>query len=101
MKFEDFFKIIDCYRRGSEMISDLYGLGFDLIEGRFQLSNILFEQLENSIRFVYGDDGLDWVEWFIFENEYGDKGMEAWNGSELICQSYEGLFTYLEKNHKL
>ena len=101
MTFENFFNILDCYKRGSEMISDLYDFGFDLMEGRYKLSDILYEQLQHSIRFVYGDEGLDWVEWFIFENKYGEAGMEAWNGSELICQSYEGLHLYLEKNHKL
>ena len=102
MTFENFFNIIDCYKRGSEMISDLHALGFDLMEGRYQLSNILYEQLQNSIRFVYGDEGLDWVEWFIFENNYGDNKMEATDeDGKLICQSYEELFIYLEKNHKL
>jgi len=102
MTFENFFKILDCYKRGSEMISDLHDLGFDLMEGRYQLSDILFEQLQNSIRFVYGDEGLDWVEWFIFENGYGDNKMDANDeDGELICQSYEELFQFLEKNHKL
>jgi hypothetical protein len=55
------------------MISDLHSLGFDLMEGKYQLSDILYEQLQNSIRSIYGDEGLDWVEWFIFENDYGDK----------------------------
>ena len=46
MKYKNFFNIIDSYKRGSEMISDLHDLGFDLMEGRYQLSNILFEQLK-------------------------------------------------------
>jgi hypothetical protein len=101
MTFENFFSIIDCYKRGSEMISDLHSLGFDLMEGKYQLSNIIFEQLQNSIRSIYGEEGLDWVEWFIFENDYGDKKMVAndENGN-LICQTFEELFIYLEKNHK-
>jgi hypothetical protein len=102
MTFENFFNILDCYKRGSEMISDLHDLGFDLMEGRYKLSDILYEQLQNSIRFVYGDEGLDWVEWFIFENGYGDNKMGANDeNGELICQTYEELFQYLEKNHKL
>ena len=102
MTFENFFKILDCYKRGSEMISDLHDLGFDLMEGRYKLSDILYEQLQNSIRFVYGDEGLDWVEWFIFENGYGDNKMGANDeNGKLICQTYEELFQYLEKNHKL
>jgi hypothetical protein len=103
MTFENFFKILDCYKRGSEMISDLHDFGFDLMEGKFKLSDILYEQLQHSIRSVYGDEGLDWVEWFIFENKYGegDFVMEAWHEDELICQTYEELYKYLEKHHKL
>ena len=99
MTFENFFKILDCYKRGSEMISDLYDFGFDLMEGRYKLSDILYEQLQHSIRFVYGDEGLDWVEWFIFENKYGEGGMEATDECGLICQSYEELFQYLSLIH--
>lgn len=102
MTFENFFNILDCYKRGSEMISDLHDFGFDLMEGTFKLSDILYEQLQHSIRSVYGDEGLDWVEWFIFENKYGESGMEATDeNGKLICQSYEELFIFLEKNHKL
>ena len=102
MTFESFFNIIDCYKRGSEMISDLRDLGFDLMEGKFQLSDILFEQLQNSIRSIYGEEGLDWVEWFIFENDYGDKKMSAHDeNGVLICQTYEELFLYLETNLSL
>ena len=102
MKFEDFFKILDCYKRGTEMISDLHDLGFDLMEGRYQLSDIVFEQLQNSIRSIYGEEGLDCVEWFIFENDYGDKKMEANDeNGDLICQTFEELFVYLEKNCKI
>lgn len=102
MVFENFFKIIDCYKRGSEMISDLHSLGFDLMEGRYQLSNIVFEQLQNSIRGIYGEEGLDWVEWFIFDNDYGDKKMEANDEKgNLICQTLEELFLYLEKTCKI
>jgi hypothetical protein len=102
MVFENFFKIIDCYRRGSEMISDLHSLGFDLMEGKYQLSNILFEQLQNSIRAIYGEEGLDWVEWFIFENDYGEKEMQANDEKgNLICQTLEELFLYLEKTCKI
>jgi len=102
MTFENFFNIIDCYKRGSEMISELHDFGFDLMEGRYQLSDILYQQLQNSIRFVYGDEGLDWVEWFIFENNYGENKMSATDeDGKLICQTHEELFQFLEKNHKL
>lgn len=100
MTFENFFNILDCYKRGFEMISDLHDLGFDLMEGKFKLSDVLYEQLQHSIRSVYGDEGLDWVEWFIFENKYGEAGMEATDEDGLICQTYEELYKYLEKNHK-
>jgi hypothetical protein len=42
------------------------------------------------------------VEWFIFENGYGDNKMEANDeNGDLICQTFEELFVYLEKNCKI
>lgn len=101
MKFETFFNIVETYKKGSEMLSELHDIGFDLFEGKYQLSNIMYEQLQHSIRGVYGDEGLDWVEWYIFECGYGVRDMGAFDeDGNKICQTLEEIFVYLEKQHK-
>ena len=101
MELNHFEKIINTYKRGNEMISDLHDLGFDLMEGKFQLSQIIDEQFNTTLSLFYTDDGVDWVEWFIFDSKYGtQEGITASDSDEPICYSIESLWEYIEKNHK-
>jgi hypothetical protein len=45
MKYKEFKNIIETYRNGMTMISELYDLGFDLMEGKFKLSEIFYIQV--------------------------------------------------------
>jgi len=99
MKFELFKNIIETYEKGSSMLSELHDLGFDFFEGKYQLSNIHYKQLENIILSLYGEKGLEWVEWFIFENDYGKNNLEAFDNNQRICDTIENLYLYLEKNN--
>ena len=101
MELNHFEKIINTYKRGNEMISDLHDLGFDLMEGKFQLSQIIGEQFNTTLSLFYTDDGVDWVNWFIYDSECGTKeGITASDSDEPICYSLKSLWEYIEKNHK-
>ena len=126
MDYQDFKKIIETYKNGMDMISELYDLGFDLIEGRFKLSEIIDKQFHNALELVYDENGIDWINWFIFESDYGtkdyskiptyttnDKGIKLLDESKSdgygahdvngnpICYSIESLWEYIEKNYRL
>ena len=126
MKCEEFRKIIETYRNGMTMISELYDLGFDLMEGKFKLSEILDKQFHTSLELVYDEIGIGWIDWFVYESEYGtkdyskiptyitnDKGIKVLDelksdgygahdiNGEPICYSIESLWEYIEKNYKL
>lgn len=111
------------YKKASEEISELYDIGVDLLEGKYKILEKVGDMLNEAMEVSYGEEGLDWVNWFIFENEYGQKdwstaplysedgklikeagevrhGAHDENGNP-ICYSYESLWEYLEANHKL
>lgn len=115
------------YRRFDRDISKLHDMGFDFMEGKFQLTSPVDKMLQLTIESHYGEDGWQWVQWFIFESDYGERdwssaplveqykdgtfkiikeagedrfGAYDKNG-EPICYSHESLWDYLEKNHKL
>jgi hypothetical protein len=110
------------YKKVSEEISELYDIGVDLLEGKYKILEKVGDMLNEAMEVSYGEEGLDWVNWFIFENEYGQKdwstaplysedgklikeagevrhGAHDENGNP-ICYSYESLWEYLESNHK-
>ena len=125
MKLEHFEKILNEYRKSHNMISELYGFGFDLMEGKYKLSDSLYNLFEYSLEANYSVEGVEWVTWFIYENEWGEKD---WNKvplykrnkdgvSELveepsrvgatdeydnsICYDIPSLWEFIENNHKL
>ena len=89
MKYEIFLEAITEYRKGLEMISDLHSIGFDLMEGKYQISPILDSQFNCFLKSHYDEEGVDWVNWFIFENDFGEKD---WTKYKTINRSKEEIF---------
>lgn len=123
MEYSHFLTLLLGYKKFSEDISSLHDLGFDLMEGKYNLTHPIELMLAASIKSHYGEEGWDWVEWFIYESDYGQKdfsttptyrtkedgttevveskiyGAEDKDGNP-ICYSYDSLWEYLEKEHK-
>jgi hypothetical protein len=73
MSYEEFLKVLMSYKKINEDISELYDIGFDFLEGKYRVSDsvsIMFDAVLNS---HYTDEGVDWINWFIFENDWGQK----------------------------
>ncbi len=125
MKLEHFEKILNAYRSGYQMISELYDIGFDLMEGKYNLDESLYTILIASLDTHYTDIGVDWVTWFMHENDWGKKnwktvpmyernsdgtmelvmdlerhGATDEDGNP-ICYDIPSLWQYIEKEHKL
>jgi len=97
MEYSDFLKVILGQKKASEKVHEAYKLGIDLIE---------FVEIYESIgdiliKEIYGEEGADWYSWFCYENEYGEKGVQAWDENEQpIFYSIESTWEYLEANYK-
>ena len=101
MNYEQFLLILDNYKTYCELISDAYDVGIDLLEGKFATNSYVEKMLELSITSHYGEMGWDWVSWFIYENDYGQRGLEAREeDGDLICQTHLDLYNYIETNHR-
>ena len=126
MKLEEFKTLIELYKKGSENISHLYDVGVDLLESKYEVSSIIHDLLFESLKCFYTEDGVEWVSWFIFENEYGNrmwrnlptykKGVDGKlikvedndptlkygahdENDNPICYSIETLHQYIQENH--
>ena len=126
MKYQEFLTVIMFYKKFDEEISKLYNFGFDLREGKFNLSHYMEKILEVSMLSHYTREGFDWISWFIYESDYGQKdwsllpslGIKEDGTSGIvhkagevrfgahdsegnpICHSYKSLWEYLEKECK-
>ena len=122
MQYQDFKKILLTYKKGTENIAALGKIGVDLLESPYELSSVLEHMLMFSMGCHYKDAGLEWISWFIYENEWGKK---EWKGpmyernndgklfvfqncdgygahdrkGKPICYSMRSVHLHLEKNH--
>ena len=97
MTYERFLKIILGLQKESRVIKNLYDNGVDLINFTDSYQAIINELIDE----VYGTEGGDWFSWYCWENDFGQRGLEAFDENKNpICYSHESLWEYLEKNYK-
>jgi hypothetical protein len=126
MEYKEFLTNIMTYKKLMEDISELYDIGFDFFEGKYKLSTHIENLMINTFNSHYTKEGVEWVEWFIYEADYGMKDFSSTpsyeknengefvlvNGNgeirwgardeneEPICYSYESLYEYIKKYKK-
>ncbi len=114
------------FKKISEDCSELYDIGVNIIDGKYSITETAEKILERVFTNEYGEEGWEWVSWFMFESDYGQKDWSSAptytrdeNGNyqkihekgevrfgahdekgNPICYSYESLWEYLEANHR-
>jgi len=120
MTYEQFLKLMLGYKKICEDINELYDIGVDLLEGKYKIADNVSSLFISAIKSHYNDIGAEWVEWFIFENDWGTKDWTRYptydmkTGNRIegihgaidadgnpIAYSYETLYELLEKDYKL
>lgn len=97
MNIKVFEKIIKTIKKQNEIIHNLHKQKINLLD----FVNPYYELIEEILKEEYGDEGLEWWLWFCFENNYGKKGLEAFDENKKpICYSIKSIHKYLEKNYK-
>ena len=97
MEYERFLKVILSLQKEDRTIKALYDNGVDLINFVDPYHTIISELIKE----VYGEEGYNWFSWYCWENEFGQKGLEASDSDKNpICYSHESLWNYLEEKYK-
>lgn len=97
MTYENFLRVTLSLQKQKFLMEELDKLNLDLYElvsPYHQVTSLLIEE-------IYGSNGLKMFLWFCYDNDFGQKGLEAFNGcGEMICHSHETLWAYLESIRK-
>ena len=106
------------YKKISEDISELHNIGIDFFEGKFKLSNLTYSLFITTFESHYNKQGIDWIEWFIFEGNWGTTNFNKMDEPETestiplkwgvfdnkgnpIVYSYKTLWELLEADYKI
>jgi hypothetical protein len=101
MLLNELENLLEKYKALSDKMSQLHDLGFDFYEGKFPLMSDMEFIFELTLKSHYTQQGADWVNWFVYETNYGERKLEAWDENKnLICQDLKSLHQYIEKHHK-
>ena len=109
MEYSTFLKLLLTYKQVSEDLSQLHDIGIDFFEGKYRLSDLTYSLFFTSFESSYTTEGIEWIEWFIFEADWGTKDFSTdtetrWGAYDEnknpIAYSYESLWELLEKNYK-
>lgn len=99
MTFEQFLTVMVNHKLYVEIVSEAQDVGIDLLQGKFSTTKNVEDILEASITSHYGKEGWEWVQWFIWDSDYGKKDLKATHDGVPICYSFESLYEYLQKYH--
>ena len=93
MTYERFLKVILSLQKEERTIRTLYKNGVDLVNFVEPYHTIINELIKE----IYGEGGYEWFSWYCYDNEFGQKGLEALDqDGNPICYSHESLWKYLE-----
>jgi hypothetical protein len=110
MNYEQFNKIITEYQNFTKDIFELSDLGFDFFEGKYKLILPVENILQTSLESIYTEEGIDWINWFIYESDFGTKDWSKYSNEpnhdgygahdsegNPICHTIEDLFNHIEQ----
>ena len=120
MEYNDFLKLLMTYKKLNDDFNELYEMGFDFCDGKYKLENNVSHLLQTVLESHYIDKGVDIINYFIFENEYGQKDLSkitfydnknnkikyiyqmVANGYkteniDIICDSFESVWQYIKQ----
>lgn len=101
MKYENFSELIHIYKKAEDDFSELWNFGFDFFSGKYKIENGFSSLFKLTLREHYNEEGIEWVDWFIFDNRLGERGLEATDKNGVrICYDIPSLHKYLEENCK-
>jgi hypothetical protein len=127
MNYSDFLTLIMSTKKYNSDISELYDIGFNLLDGKYSLSEQFNNVVKTSFLSHYTLEGYEWIEWFMYDAEYGQKdfskvptykiledgshvkikeiGEVRWGAEDKegnpIAYSYESLYELVERDHKI
>lgn len=96
MTYETFLEIITKIQENDRTHHKLWELNVNLIEfvdPYEKLVSILLTE-------IYSKEGYDWFSWFCYENDFGKRGVGAWDADgNPICVDVKSTWEYLEANY--
>jgi hypothetical protein len=93
MKLESFEYLINSLKEASDRDNSIYKLGLDLSN----ISDDYQKIITHLLKVYYGEEGEDWISWFLYERRE-EESFQAWDENKNpICYDVESLWKHIEE----
>ena len=102
MTKEQFLELIELLKTMNDNSIKYMKFGIDLHEGENSVVEPAYRVIDLLLDSIYTVEGVDWFNWFCYENNFGEKRLAAHetDNETLICQTAEELYEYIEQYRK-
>lgn len=98
MTLEKFKEFIQLLKEADEQVSAAYKVKVDLID----FVDVYHGVITLLLNEIYGEEGSDWFSWWVYENNFGTGGLEAYDENDkVILKTIEELWEFLEEKRKI
>ena len=101
MNRTDFRQLINDYDDFLRNVGKMADVGINLFECKYPVAEYATKFFDFILDQNYDERGTDWINWFVYENDFGRKKMEAKQDDTLICQTLNSLYDYIEQYSKI
>jgi hypothetical protein len=95
MQYATFQQVIANLQKRHSKVLTAAKIGLNL--GEFD--DELYAAINNLLMAIYGNDGKDWIEWFLYENHPSGGPLARDADGKPICYDVKSLWEYLERSH--
>lgn len=92
MKLESFEYLIEKLANSSKKDNDFYKLGLDISN----ISDPYSQIITHLLRVYYGEEGEDWISWFLYERVDDGESHAYDEEKNPICYDIESLWKHVE-----
>ena len=100
MTKEQFIKVIKLHKQSTDNLNEYYKIGLDLLDIKNSAVEPLFKIIDILFDSIYTEEGAEWISWYIYDNNYGTAGLDAYDGEIQICKNIDELYDYIQKYKK-
>lgn len=100
MKRKEFKLLLKDYEMFQHNVTRMNNFGVDLTEGLHPTATYAEKFFDIILNQNWNAFGVDWINWFVYENDFGAEKMEAWDDKKLICQTVDELYDYCKQYKK-
>ena len=98
MKYKKFKALLESYQKILDGASAMLQFGVMCIaEGDNSIMLDIEKMFDITIQNAYNEKGCEWIDWFVYESNFGRNDLDASDNGKPICYDIKSLHQYVKQ----